>query len=122
MEIIKIDFINTIWLNPDDNKFVSVIKGTKYHIEKEEADGYEKRVNIYLTNEEFSEFVNKLSSETKFENWNNEYIDPNVLDGMTCRISIFYSDGNKKNIICTNKYPEKFEKFFKIIDEIENPK
>lgn len=57
-------------------------------------------------------------------NWNEKYIDISVIDGNNWKLSIIYSNGNKKEYIGKSSYPNNFEAFErlnrKLIDEVQN--
>lgn len=82
----------------------------------------------------YNNILNIISEEKIFEylmnlfriiyNWNEKYIDISVIDGNNWKLSIIYSNGNKKEYIGKSSYPNNFEAFErlnrKLIDEVQN--
>lgn len=82
----------------------------------------------------YNNILSTISEEKIFEyllnlfriiyNWNEKYIDISVIDGNNWKLSIIYSNGNKKEYIGKSSYPNNFETFErlnrKLIDEVQN--
>jgi hypothetical protein len=54
-------------------------------------------------------------------NWNSEYIDSDILDGTQWDVTITTTEKNIE-VVGSNKYPEKWTKFCKLIREVSGKK
>ena len=81
-----------------------------------------KDISSIISEEKVFEYLRNLFSI--IDNWNKEYINTRIIDGGNWKLSIIYSNGNKKEYIGKSSYPNNFEAFErlnqKLIDEAQN--
>lgn len=92
-------------------------------------------INIGEKNQiEYKDILGTVSQEKIFEylenffgiidNWDKEYINTSMIDGINWDLSIIYYDGNKKEYRGRAKYPNNFEAFErlnqKLINKVQN--
>ena len=57
-------------------------------------------------------------------NWDEKYINTKTIDNSYWKLSIIYTDGNKREYMGKSKYPNNFESFerlnLSLVDEVQN--
>jgi len=53
--------------------------------------------------------------------WQDEYIDPTVEDGIQWDIEIRFEDSTSREIYGSNKYPDNWKKFIKCVNSLDVP-
>lgn len=71
-----------------------------------------------LSDEKVFEFFKKLFS--LIDNWKDEYINYNIIDGVEWKLEISFTNGKIKRYIGKNDFPNNFEYLDKIKDELIN--
>ena len=81
-----------------------------------------KNISRIIREEKAFEYLKNLFCI--IDTWNEEYIDTKTIDGCYWKLSILYSNGNKKEYRGKASYPNNFEAFErlnqKLIDEVQN--
>ena len=81
-----------------------------------------KDISIIISEEKTFEYLRNLFCI--IDSWNKEYINTKTIDGSNWKLSIIYSNGNKKEYSGKASYPNNFEAFErlnqKLIDEVQN--
>lgn len=98
-----------------DGKTLSINIGEKCQIKY-------KDITSIISEEMFFEYLRNLFSI--IDNWNKEYINTIIIDSGNWKLSIIYTNGNKREFIGKSSYPNNFEAFErlnqKLIDEVQN--
>ena len=80
-----------------------------------------KDISSVISEERFFKYLEKFFGI--IDNWDKEYINTNVIDGNNWKLSIIYSNGNKKEYRGKSSYPNNFEAFERLnqelIDEVQ---
>ena len=74
-----------------EKALVSFDKGNYFLFKVSESNQKE------ITGEQFDAFIESLLTEYNFLNWNAEYRDPNLLDGINWKIAVFF--GNQPPLV-----------------------
>ena len=81
-----------------------------------------KDISSIISEEKTLEYLRNLFCI--IDNWNKEYINTKMIDSSIWKLSINYSNGNKKEYIGKASYPNNFEAFERLnqslIDEVQN--
>ena len=81
-----------------------------------------KDISSVISEEKFFEYLEKLFGI--IDNWNKEYINTTVIDGNNWKLSIIYSNSNKKVYRGKSSCPNNFETFERLnqglIGEVQN--
>lgn len=81
-----------------------------------------KDISSVISEEKFFKYLEKFFGI--IDNWDKEYINTNVIDVNNWKLSIIYSNGNKKEYRGKSSYPNNFEAFERLnqelIDEVQN--
>ena len=81
-----------------------------------------KDISSIISEEKVYEYLRTLFSI--IDNWNKEYINTRIIDSGNWKLSIIYSNGNKKEYSGKSSYPNNFEAFErlnqKLINEVQN--
>lgn len=73
---------------------------------------------IGITVEEFQKYIHDILASDILK-WNEEYVDPDVLDGTQWTVTIRYSDGQQVKRYGSNAYPPQWKKFMKAVNSID---
>ena len=71
---------------------------------------------IEVNDEKIDIFIERLWRTTI--NWKEQYINKNFIDGNTWQLKIIFKDNSIKNYLGKNCFPENFENFNKIKNEL----
>ncbi|MBP8081786.1 MAG: hypothetical protein KAZ87_01160 [Spirochaetes bacterium] len=111
------------WRNPEykidfKENMVYEFKADDYRTkrnEKAKNQGYQNSVKI--TEGKLDEFL-KESRKIGFFKWNGFYNDEGILDGHQWGIEIVFSDGQKKKISGSNKYPAAWDEMYSEFEKL----
>lgn len=115
MEIYKLKYRNSVWLNFDKNIEFEIkrLKSGKISIRYYKLG--ENDLKLSICGADANALDNKLKL-LDFDKWENEYEPPYpVLDGEEWDIEIEFVDGKKKLIHGSNGYPKCWNKFLTMI-------
>lgn len=73
-----------------------------------------------LTSKNIEKYFDKLFA-TGIMEWQEEYIDSSIKDGIQWNIEIHFKDGTTREIYGSNKYPETWKKFIKCVNSLDVP-
>lgn len=81
-----------------------------------------KDISSIISEEKILEYLRNLFCI--IDGWSKEYINTKIIDGSNWKLSIIYSNGNKKQYRGKSNYPNNFEALVrlnqKLIDEVKN--
>ncbi len=69
-----------------------------------------------LSSDEWLTFSNAIMVKYHVCDWNEDYVDLDVMDGTQWEIKIVFIDGREKEINGSNDYPENWEEYLKFIN------
>ena len=80
----------------------------------------EQNQMIELTKEEYEQYVHKTYM-TYINEWDEDYMDPTVLDGESWTIRIKYGEGCERDWHGCNAYPPLWKQFLKTLNGLDLP-
>lgn len=75
-------------------------------------------ISSIISKEKTLEYLEKLFCI--IDNWDKEYINTNMVDGSSWKLCISYSNGDKKEYRGRSSYPNNFEAFERLNQELIN--